>query len=438
MDKKIGIVDILLISIPSTMAVIIEPIAAMVDTSFMGRIGTSELAAIGLGVNVLLSISWMFNLLLYQVTAEVARSEATGDKNALKKSLKVALSTSFFVSVLVCTALLLCLDFILIDIMQADANVYDLAKSYIFIRAPFFILFLIGSIFLGALRGKLGHKNVLFIAVVETLVNITATWILVRYYDFSIVGAAIGTVIAKLVSVLLSSHLLFRDLEFGMLEMMKFKIYRKDILNFGLKSSYMFVRSFSLQLLFFLAVTYVSREGSTVLASYQVCLELWLLFSFVVEGIAIICTADGGQLYHAKQRRQWVGFSQAAISTSVIIGLLFALLFLFFPRFFILIFTNQAEVITSCLSVLWLIALFQPLNGVVFTLDGILFGSDNFKQLAVGCLAGLLFSLFFLVANSYANVIDPLTAVWLAMGLMNISRLTTSFLQYSREKVFLT
>ena len=78
------------------MAVIIEPIAAMVDTSFMGRIGTSELAAIGLGVNVLLSISWMFNLLLYQVTAEVARSEATGDKNALKKSLKVALSTSFF------------------------------------------------------------------------------------------------------------------------------------------------------------------------------------------------------------------------------------------------------------------------------------------------------------------------------------------------------
>ena len=62
MDKKIGIVDILLISIPS-MAVIIEPIAAMVDTSFMGRIGTSELATIGLGVNVLLSISWMFNLL---------------------------------------------------------------------------------------------------------------------------------------------------------------------------------------------------------------------------------------------------------------------------------------------------------------------------------------------------------------------------------------
>ena len=87
------------------------------------------------------------------------------------------------------------------------------------------------------------------------------------------------------------------------------------------------------------------------------------MFSFVVEGIAIICTADGGQLYHAKQRREWVDFSQAAISTSVIIGLLFAPLFLVFPRFFILIFTNQADVITSCLSVLWLIALFQPLNG---------------------------------------------------------------------------
>ena len=142
-------------------------------------------------------------------------------------------------SVVVCTALLLCLDFVLIDIMQADANVYDLTKSYILIRAPF--LFCSNRFNISwSIKGKLGHKNVLFIAVVETLVNITATWILVRYYDFSIVGAAIGTVVAKLVSVLLSSQLLFRDLEFGMLEMMKFKIYRKDILNFGLKSSYMF------------------------------------------------------------------------------------------------------------------------------------------------------------------------------------------------------
>ena len=96
--------------------------------------------------------------------------------------------------------------------------------------------------------------------------------------DYSIVGAALGTVVSKVLSVTLSSVVLFRDLEFRFFEMLFYRIKLKDIMNFGIKSSYMFVRSFSLQLLFLIAVTYASRQSSLSLASYQVCLELWLLF----------------------------------------------------------------------------------------------------------------------------------------------------------------
>ena len=74
-NEKTSVRDILILSIPASLAVMIEPLAAMVDTSFMGRIGTDELAAIGIGVNVLMSISWMFNLLLYRF-CEVAKSES--------------------------------------------------------------------------------------------------------------------------------------------------------------------------------------------------------------------------------------------------------------------------------------------------------------------------------------------------------------------------
>ena len=112
--------------------------------------------------------------------------------------------------------------------------------------------------------------------------------------------------------------------------MLFYRIKLKDIMNFGIKSSYMFVRSFSLQLLFLIAVTYASRQGSLSLASYQVCLELWLLFSFVVEGIAIVCTADGGQLYNSENNIEWIDFSYASLKASFLLGYYFSSYLLYF------------------------------------------------------------------------------------------------------------
>ncbi len=432
LSVKTSVKDILILSIPASLAVMIEPLAAMVDTSFMGRIGTDELAAIGIAVNVLMSISWMFNLLLYQVTAEVAKSESIGNALAVKKSLKVAVISSFFISIIICSVLLYSTGFILLDIMQVNSKVFLLAKNYIYIRAPFFLFFLIGSIFLGALRGRLGHKKVLFIAVFETLINILITWYLVVLCDYSVVGAAVGTVVAKLISLALSSLILFRDLEFGFFDMLSYKIGIRDLMRFGIKSSYMFVRSFSLQLLFILAVTYASRQGSLSLASYQVCLELWLLFSFVVEGISIVCTAEGGQLYNSREKIGWNDFSFAALKASFLLGVLFLFLFIIFSREFISIFTNQKDVILLCLSVFYFIALLQPLNSIVFALDGLMFGTEEFSTLAKGCLSGLFVSSGLIFLNSFFKLLDPMLSLWIAMGLMNLFRMLFSLNSYFR------
>ena len=90
--ENLNALDIILISLPASLAVMIEPIAGIVDTALMGHTGTDALAAIAIGVNVVMSISWMFNSIVYQVTADVARNDVRGDRNEIK----ILKNSSFF------------------------------------------------------------------------------------------------------------------------------------------------------------------------------------------------------------------------------------------------------------------------------------------------------------------------------------------------------
>ena len=415
---------------PASLAVLIEPLAGMVDTSFMGRISETYLAAIGVGVTVVMSLSWMFNLLLYQVTADVAKNNSQNNRFGLIKSIKVAMISSIIISIPVSALILYFLDDILINLIGVDGEVLELSKSYIIIRIPFFWLFLLSSINLGVLRGDLGHKKVLYLTLFETILNIGLTWVLVKYYDLSIVGAAVGTVFAKLASYFVSCKLVIDNFDFKLGEIIESKVDIGSIKAFGFKSSHMFI-TLCLQALFILAVAYMGRKGSLELASYQVCLELWMLFSFVVEGIAIICTADGGSLFHRGDYKKWFEFTFSSIKASFLLGTVFLFLFAVFPETFIRIFTDQEEVISFSLKAMFIISLMQPLNAVVFALDGIMFGLERFDVLAKATSLGLLLALALMYL---APIENPLHSVWYAMAVMNLCRLSFSLPTYIKIK----
>ena len=143
----------------------------------------------------------------------------------------------------------------------------------------------------------------------------------------------------------------------------------------------------------------------------------------MVEGIAIVCTADGGQLYNSENNIEWIDFSYASLKASFLLGLLFFFLFIVFSREFISIFTNQKDVIDLSLSVFGLIAILQPLNAIVFSLDGLMFGTEEFSTLAKGCLSGVVVASSLIFLNNLYKLLDPLLSLWIAMGLMNIFRM---------------
>ena len=78
-----------------------------------------------------------------------------------------------------------------------------------------------------------------------------------------------------------------------------------------------------------------------------------------------------------------------------------------------------------------IISLMQPLNAVVFALDGIMFGLERFDVLAKATSLGLLLALALMYL---APIENPLHSVWYAMAVMNLCRLSFSLPTYIKIK----
>ncbi|VAH92603.1 unnamed protein product [Triticum turgidum subsp. durum] len=73
--------DILGIAVPAVLALAADPVTALVDTAFVGHIGSVELAAVGVSISVFNLVSKLFNVPLLNVTTSfVAEQQAVDAK----------------------------------------------------------------------------------------------------------------------------------------------------------------------------------------------------------------------------------------------------------------------------------------------------------------------------------------------------------------------
>jgi Na+-driven multidrug efflux pump len=94
---------------------------------------------------------------------------------------------------------------------------------------------------------------------------------------------------------------------------------------------------------------------------------------------------------------------------------------------FIPLFTSDTAVQDTLLPALLVVALSQPISGVVFVLDGVLMGAGDGPYLAWAML--LTLAVFAPVALMIPTLGGGLTALWWAMTLMMSVRMATLWLR---------
>lgn len=176
-----------------------------------------------------------------------------------------------------------------------------------------------------------------------------------------------------------------------------------------------------------IATAVAARLGDADMAAHQIILSLWSLLAFALDAIAIAGQAIIGRYLGANDaqgaREACRRMVQWGIASGVVLGLLVSAA----RPIFLPLFTSDSIVQHTALSALVLVAVSQPISGVVFVLDGVLMGAGDGPYLAWAML--LTLAVFTPVALLVPTFGGGLTALWGAMTLMMTVRMLTLWLR---------
>lgn len=410
---------ILGLALPATMALAADPLLSLVDTALVGRLGSVELAALGIDTAVFTTVFFGFNFLTYGTTAAVARRRGANDPEGASRYAVQALWLAVALGA-VSTVVLLVAAPAIVRLMGATAAVAGPAIVYLRIRACAAVGLLIVQVGHGAFRGLHDTRTPLAITVAANIVNGAVSWWLIYPLGMGIAGAALGTVVAEV-----GAAGAFLVLGARRLSTAGLRVDRPAMAEIVRVSRDLFLRTVSLLTGLLITTAIAARMGTVTVAAHQIARELWTMLALILDGFAIagqamVATALGaGDPARARaESRRILGWGLAG---GLVIGVVYLPLGGVLPG----VFTRDAEVIAGVTGVWVIIAALQPAGGVVFVLDGILMGAGDFRFLLTSTAAAALGAL--VPVGLLALALDwGLQGVWAGMVAMMAVRLAAT------------
>jgi putative MATE family efflux protein len=372
--------EIAALAIPALGALAADPLVSLIDTIFVGRLGTVPLAALGVNVALFSMAFVVFNFLAYGTTPRVARAHARGDTASVGHAILQAFTLAVGVGVLA-TAALLTFAGPLAALMGATGELEEPTLAYLRIRAlagPAVLLVMAGH---GIFRGLQDTRTPLWITLGLNLVNLVLDPILIFGVGWGLEGAAWATVVAQWAGAFTFVWLIFGPRRALLGPAPRLPTLR-ELLPFLRIGGELSIRTFALIGTLTLATAIAARVGTVEVAAHQVAVQLWLFLALVVDAVAVAAQAmvgryrgmgDPGRVRQVTNRLLLWGVGAGALLT-----LAFFLLAPWLPR----LFTDDPVTIAVVASVLPFVVWMQPLNALVFVWDGIFMGAEDFRYLA--------------------------------------------------------
>jgi putative MATE family efflux protein len=415
--------EILGLAVPAFGALVAEPLFVMADSAIVGHLGTAQLAGLGIASALLTTAVSVFVFLAYATTAAVARRVGAGDLRAAIRQgvdgiwLALLLGAALIVVVLPTAPGI-------VDLLGASQTAAPYATTYLRISALGIPAMLVVLAATGVLRGLQDTRTPLYVAVAGFVANAALNAGLVYGAGLGIAGSAWGTVIAQCGMAAVYLRVVVRGARRHGASL------RPD--SAGIRASAqagvpLLVRTLSLRAVLMIATAVAARLGDADIAAHQIILSLWSLLAFALDAIAIAGQAIIGRYLGANDPQGAHEACRRMVQWGLVVGVVLGLLVLVTRPLFLPLFTSDAVVHHAALPALVLVAVSQPICGVVFVLDGVLMGAGDGPYLAWAML--LTLAVFAPVALFVPVLGGGLTALWAAMTLMMIVRLLTLWLR---------
>jgi len=411
--------EILRLALPAFGALVAEPLYVLADTAVVGHLGTTQLAGLGVASSILLTGYALFIFLAYGTTGAVARLRGAGDDHeAARQAIQgmwLALGLAGVVAVAVYA-----LAPAMVGALGAEGGVRTNALVYLRISLfglPALFLTMAGT---GYLRGLQDTRTPLAVAVVTSIANLVIQLVLIYRFDQGIGASALATVLAQtggatvyLVRVRSSARALGVSMRPDRVAIGRLAVVGRDLM----------IRTAALRASLLASTAVATRIGTADLAAHQVAFELWSFLALALDAVAIAGQAITGRLLGAGDADGAAASARRMLGWGASAGIGFAVLTVATRPWLPGWFSNDPEVVALAGFLLWWVAILQPINGVVFVLDGVLIGAGDLRYLA----RAMVISMLAFLAAAGAVVVTGAGIGWLwgAVAVLMGTRLLT-------------
>ncbi|KUO00375.1 MATE family efflux transporter [Streptomyces caeruleatus] len=415
--------EIVALAVPAFGALVAEPLFVMADSAIVGHLGTAQLAGLGVASALLMTAVSVFVFLAYATTAAVARRVGAGDLQAAIRQGMDGIWLALLLGAVVVAVVLPMAPFI-VELFGASDTAAPYATTYLRISALGIPAMLVVLAATGVLRGLQDTRTPLYVAGAGFVANAVLNVGLVYGVGLGIAGSAWGTVIAQCGMAAVYLVVVVRGAREHGASLRPDAAGIRACAQAGVP---LLVRTLSLRAILMIATAVAARLGDADIAAHQIILSLWSLLAFALDAIAIAGQAIIGRYLGAGDAEGARAACRRMVQWGIAAGVVLGLLVVITRPLFLPLFTSDTVVQDTALPALLMVALSQPICGIVFILDGVLMGAGDGPYLAWAMVITL--AVFIPVALLVPMTGGGLTAVWAAMTLMMTVRMLTLWLR---------
>ena len=423
--------QILQIALPSIVSNITVPLLGMIDVAIVGHMGSpAYIGAVAVGSMIFNLVYWLFGFL--RMGSSGLTSQALGRRDLTEVASILARSVFIAFSI----ALLLIL--LQIPMKWASFALIGPTEDVVPFASTYFNIVIWGApavlglySMLGWFIGMQNTRFPMFISIMQNVVNILASLTLVYGFGMKIEGVAMGTVIAQYAGFIVALGLVVRYYgrlfrggrkEEGGVRNVCRRVFSLHTPHSSLLIFFRINRDIFLRTLCLVAVNLYftsagARQGAVILSVNTVMMQLYLFFSYFMDGFAYAGEALGGKAYGAKNTTAFHETLRRLWMWTLIVTTAYTLLYIIGGQWIVGLLTDEPQVIETSRDYLYWAWLIPAAGCVAFIWDGVFIGLTATR----GMLVSSFLSALAFFAICHISLLFPHSSLpenhflWLAM-----------------------
>ncbi|WZZ10300.1 hypothetical protein YC2023_096221 [Brassica napus] len=432
--------ELVMLSLPAIAGQAIDPLTLLMETAYIGRLGSVELGSAAVSMSIFNTISKLFNIPLLSVSTsfvaediakvaaqDLAEEDMHGDRPsqglAERKqlsSVSTALVLAIGIGIFEALALsLLSGPFLRLMGVQSTSEMFNPARQFLVLRALGAPAYVVSLALQGIFRGFKDTKTPVYCLGIGNLLAVFLFPLFIYQFKMGVAGAAISSVISQytvtiLMILLLNKRVILLPPKLGSL---KFGDYLKS-------GGFVLGRTLSVLMTMTVATSMAARQGAFAMAAHQICMQVWLAVSMLTDALA---SSGQALIASSASKRDFEGVKEVTtfvLKIGVVTGIALAIVLGMSFSSIAGLFSKDPEVLQIVRKGVLFVAATQPITALAFIFDGLHYGMSDFPYAAWSMMVvGGISSAFML----YAPAGLGLSGVWVGLSMFMGFRMVAGF-----------